>query len=82
MDKPVAIVTGGGTGIGAACSRALAKEGFRVGINYIPVMEEPSKAVLAEIKEGFLVEADLTDPAQIDKMVGEIKEVAGRVDVL
>jgi len=82
MDKPVAIVTGGGTGIGAACSRALAKEGFRVGINYIPVMEEPSKAVLAEIKEGFLVEADLTDPAQIDKMVNEIKEVAGRVDVL
>jgi 3-oxoacyl-[acyl-carrier protein] reductase len=82
MDKPVAIVTGGGTGIGAACSRALAKEGFHVGINYIPVMEEPSKALLAEIKEGFLVEADLTNPEQIDKMVNEIKEVAGRVDVL
>jgi 3-oxoacyl-[acyl-carrier protein] reductase len=82
MDKPVAIVTGGGTGIGAACSRALAKEGFRVGINYIPVMEEPSKAVLAETKEGFLIEADLTNPEQIDKMVNEIKEAAGRVDVL
>lgn len=82
MDKPVAIVTGGGTGIGAACSRALAAEGFRVGINYIPVMEEPSKAVLAEIKEGFLIEADLTNPEQIDKMVNEIKEAAGRVDVL
>jgi 3-oxoacyl-[acyl-carrier protein] reductase len=82
MDKPVAIVTGGGTGIGAACSRALAAEGFRVGINYIPIMEEPSKAVLAEIKEGFLIEADLTNPEQIDKMVNEIKEVAGRVDVL
>ncbi len=82
MDKPVAIVTGGGTGIGAACSRALAAEGFRVGINYIPVMEELSKAVLAEIKEGFLIEADLTNPEQIDKMVNEIKEVTGRVDVL
>jgi len=82
MDKPVAIVTGGGTGIGAACTRALAAEGFRVGINYIPIMEEPSKAVLAEIKEGFLIEADLTNSEQIDKMVNEIKEVAGRVDVL
>jgi len=82
MEKPVAIVTGGGTGIGAACTRALAAEGFCVGINFIPVMEEPSKAVLAEIKDGFLVEADLTQPEQIDKMVSEIKDVAGRVDVL
>ena len=82
MEKKVAIVTGGGTGIGAACTRALAAEGFCVGINYIPVMEEPSRALLAEIGEGFLVEADLTDPNQVDRMVGEIKEKAGRVDVL
>ena len=82
MDKPVAMVTGGATGIGAACCRALAAEGFRVGIHYIPVMEEPSKAVLVEIKEGFLIEADLTNPEQIDKMINEIKEAAGRVDVL
>ena len=82
MNTPVAVITGGGTGIGAACSRALAAEGFRVGINYIPVMEEPSKAVLAEIKDGFLVEANLADPDQIDKMVNGIKDVAGRVDVL
>ena len=30
----VALVTGGGTGIGAACCRALAAEGFRVGVHY------------------------------------------------
>ena len=34
MDKPVAIVTGGATGIGAACCRALSAEGFCVGIHY------------------------------------------------
>ncbi|MBW2600085.1 MAG: SDR family oxidoreductase [Deltaproteobacteria bacterium] len=32
--KPVAIVTGGGTGIGATCCRALSAEGFKIGIHY------------------------------------------------
>jgi 3-oxoacyl-[acyl-carrier protein] reductase len=81
-EKPVAIVTGGGTGIGAACTLALAAEGFCVGINYIPIVEAEAKAVLAQIEDGFLVEADLTDPDQIDRMVNQIKDVAGRVDVL
>ena len=30
----VALVTGGGTGIGAACCRALASEGFRVAVHH------------------------------------------------
>jgi 3-oxoacyl-[acyl-carrier protein] reductase len=47
-EKPVAIVTGGGRGIGAACCRALAQEGFRVGIHYRNSSAEAGK-VLAEI---------------------------------
>jgi len=81
-EKPVAIVTGGGTGIGAACSLALASEGFCVGINYIPVVEEEARSVLDQIEDGFLVEADLTDTEQVDRMINQIKDVAGRVDVL
>jgi 3-oxoacyl-[acyl-carrier protein] reductase len=81
-EKPVALITGGGTGIGAACSRALSKEGFRIGINYIGAVEEESKKVLDEIGDGFLVEADLTDIDQIENMVKSIQKEEGRVDVL
>lgn len=81
-EKPVAIVTGGGTGIGAACTLALASEGFCVGINYIPIVEKEAQSVLDQIEDGFLVEADLTDPEQVDRMINQIKDVAGRVDVL
>jgi len=81
-EKPVAIVTGGGTGIGAACTIALASEGFCVGINYIPVVERESRSVLEQIKDGFLLEGDLTKTDQIDNMVNQIKDGPGRVDVL
>jgi 3-oxoacyl-[acyl-carrier protein] reductase len=81
MDEPVAIVTGGATGIGAACVRALAQEGFCVGIHYRKSAEK-ARTLLTEIKNGFLVQADLAAVDQIDAMVGKIKETAGRVDVL
>jgi len=84
-DKPVALVTGGGTGIGAACCRALSREGFRVGINYLGDKdEEGAKAVLSELGDGFLLRADLTDLDQVEEMLARLKDkdTAGRVDVL
>ena len=81
MDKPVALVTGGGTGIGAACCRALAAEGFHVGIHYRQ-SEQKAQALLAEIKDGFLIQADLSNIEQIDEMIAKIKNALGRVDVL
>lgn len=81
MDKPVALVTGGATGIGAACCRALAAEGFHVGIHYRN-SEQKAQVLLAEIKNGFLVRADLSIIEQIDAMIGKLKEAAGSVDVL
>ena len=79
--RPVAIVTGGGTGIGAACCEALAREGFRIGIHYRR-SEDQAKAVLSKIAEGFLLKADLADVDDVETMVASIKEEAGRVDVL
>ncbi len=79
-DKPIAVVTGGGTGIGAACCRALAREGFRVGIHYRS-SEDAARRVLADLEDGFLLTADLCDPIQVDEMVMSLK-TEGRVDVL
>jgi 3-oxoacyl-[acyl-carrier protein] reductase len=80
-EKPVAIITGGGKGIGAACCRALSKEGFQVGIHYRS-SEEQAKALLSEIGDGFVLQADLADIDQVEVLVNKIKEKAGRVDVL
>ncbi len=81
-ERPVAIVTGGGKGIGAACCRALHEAGFTVGIHYRE-SRKPAEQVLSEIgSDGFLLQADLEDTAAIDAMVRQIKEQAGRVDVL
>ncbi len=80
-EKRIAVVTGGGTGIGAACCRALAKEGFRVGIQYRR-SEEGARKVLTEIGDGFLLRADLAEIDQVEAMVNAVKEQAGPVDVL
>jgi len=80
-EKRVAIVSGGGTGIGAACCRALAKAGFRIGLQFRS-SEEGARAVLAEIPDGFLLKADLADIGQVEAMVNDIKDKAGTVDVL
>jgi 3-oxoacyl-[acyl-carrier protein] reductase len=80
-EAPVALVTGGGTGIGAACCRALAAEGFRVGVHYRS-SEEPARKLASELGDAFAVRADLCVPEEVDALVVELKEQAGRVDVL
>jgi 3-oxoacyl-[acyl-carrier protein] reductase len=78
----VALVTGAGTGIGAACALALAAAGFRVGIHYRS-SEQKARAVVDKCGgDAFLLRADLAQPAQIDALIGELKERAGRLDVL
>jgi len=80
-DAPVALVTGGGTGIGTACCRALAAEGFRVAVHYRSSGASAEKLV-AELDDAFGVQADLADSASIDALIATLKERAGRVDVL
>jgi 3-oxoacyl-[acyl-carrier protein] reductase len=80
-EKKVALVTGGGTGIGAACVRELAAKGFRVGIHYRS-SAAAAAALLDEIGDGFLLSADLTDTAQVEAMIERLKESTDRLDCL
>lgn len=79
--RKVAVVTGGATGIGRAVCQALAAKGMRVGVVY-----NSSEAKAREVAEGldgaFVARADLGDPAQVEALVKQLQEVAGRVDVL
>ena len=78
---PVALVTGGATGIGAACCRALASEGFRVALHYRS-SEEEARKLAAELTDALLLSADLSLPEEVDELVARLKREAGRVDVL
>lgn len=80
-EKRVAVVTGGGTGIGAACVRELAAKGFRVGIHYRSSGGAAAR-LLEEIGDGFLLAADLSDIGQVEQMAGRMKRETDRLDVL
>jgi len=69
IEEPVAIVTGGAKGIGAACCRALAAQGFFVGIHY-RYSEEAAQQLLAELPQAQLFRADLADEKDVEAMVG------------
>jgi 3-oxoacyl-[acyl-carrier protein] reductase len=77
----VALVTGGGRGIGAACCRALADAGFRVVVHYRS-SAAAAEELAAKLPDALALRADLAVPAEIDALVAELKERAGRVDVL
>ncbi|MDD4996694.1 MAG: 3-oxoacyl-ACP reductase FabG [Syntrophales bacterium] len=79
--KKVAVVTGGATGIGASCVRELAGKGFRVGIHYRS--SAPAAAALRdEIGDGFLLQADLEETAQVESLLERLKGETNRLDVL
>ncbi len=58
-----AIVTGGGSGLGADIARALSAAGYRVGI--LDRLREEAEALAAELENSKAVEADVTDAASV-----------------
>ena len=80
----VALVTGAGSGIGAAAARLLAQEGAAVAA--LGRTEEPIRETLAAIEreggQGLALIADVGEPAQMANAVEQTVERWGRLDVV
>lgn len=79
-----AIVTGGGSGIGAATARALAERGMRVAVADIDPAAAEKVATLLESENHTAapVRVDIGDAASIEAMAKDVTDRWGRIDVL
>ncbi len=85
VDGKVALVTGGGTGIGRAVCLRLAEEGADVVVtSRTPghVQETCAEVEAATGRRPLGLELDIADPSRIDAVVAEVAERSGRIDVL
>ncbi len=81
----VAVVTGGGRGIGAAISQRLAADGFAVAVNYSS-NEQPAQEVVDKIIAGggraVAIQADISDADQAARLIAETTATLGAPTVL
>ncbi|MCG2595041.1 SDR family oxidoreductase [Ramlibacter sp. XY19] len=79
----VAIVTGGGSGIGRAAALALLRDGWRVALagRREDALQETAKLSGAG-ERALPVSTDITDPAQVERLFQQAVKAWGRVDLL
>lgn len=81
----VALVTGGGTGLGRAISLALAAAGADIAVNYSRSVAD-AEATVGDIRtagrKAIAIRADVSDSTQVHAMVDRVTDDLGRIDVL
>jgi NAD(P)-dependent dehydrogenase (short-subunit alcohol dehydrogenase family) len=84
LDGKVALITGGGTGIGAACARMFAQEGAAVVITgrRKDVLETAVRDIAKAKGRALAVAGSVTDEAHAQSAVAQAMRTFGRLDVL
>jgi len=83
LSDRIALVTGGGSGIGRAICLTFAEEGARVVVNDIRL--EAAEATVKEMSDparGRAIQADVADSAQVRAMFATIERELGGLDIL
>jgi NAD(P)-dependent dehydrogenase (short-subunit alcohol dehydrogenase family) len=84
LDGRVAVVTGGGQGIGAACAQALGEAGATVVV--AELLPERIERTLKELKDLGITahgwQLDVTKSADVDRVAAEIEKALGPVSIL
>ncbi len=86
MEKEVVLVTGSSRGIGKSCVIEFCKKGYNVIINYNNSKEE-AENLKSELETKYdcsikVIQADVSNSDEVKKMVSEIIEHFGHIDVL
>lgn len=85
LQGKVAVITGGGTGLGKAISLMLAKAGVSIAVNYSKSEKEASETV-EEIKKlgvnALACKADISSDKEVVNMFVNVYKILGRVDFL
>ncbi len=78
LDNRVCVITGGASGIGAACARAFAAEGARVVVTDINI--EDADRVAEEIN-GLAIACDVSVESEVNALVKETEQRLGDIDL-
>src|SRR5215469_5007851 len=84
VDSKIAVVTGGASGIGAACAEALAREGAKVVLTDIDDArgQELAAGIRSAGGEVLYLSLDVTDETRWQEIVVEFERRYGRLDIL